>query len=79
MGPNEGGGSPVPLEDFPAHSVSNDPSMPKPCNEEENGETESDDYYDYESPYWAPADMKTELLNQFRKLRIPSVETKDIE
>ena len=35
--------------------------------------------YDYDSPYWAPADRKTELLSQFRKLRIPSVTQKDLE
>lgn len=39
----------------------------------------SDDEYDYESPYWAPADRKAELLNQFRKLRIQSVTQKDLE
>ena len=39
----------------------------------------NDDDYDYESPYWVPADQKTELLSQFRKLRIPSVALKEIE
>ncbi len=38
-----------------------------------------DDEYDYESPYWEPADKKTELLSQFRKLKIKSVAQKDIE
>ena len=43
-----------------------------------SGQTEADEY-DYESPYWEPADKKTELLNQFKKLKIPSVSEKDIE
>ena len=38
-----------------------------------------EDTYDYESPYWAPADKKTELLRQFKKLRIQSVAEEDIE
>ena len=38
-----------------------------------------DDEYDYESPYWAPAEKKNELLRQFKKLRIPSVPQKDLE
>ena len=37
------------------------------------------DEYDYENPYWVPADKKAELLNQFRKLRIQSVTQKDLE
>ena len=41
-------------------------------------QTEADEY-DYESPYWEPADKKTELLNQFEKLKIPSVSEEDIE
>ena len=64
---------------------------PKPQGPERNGNEgennvsaavsreESVEYYDYESPYWAPADKKTELLSQFRKLRIQSVAQKDLE
>ena len=35
--------------------------------------------YDYENPYWMPADKKEELLEQFKKLRIKSVAQKDLE
>ena len=35
--------------------------------------------YDYETPFWSPADKKTDLLAQFKKLRIPSIEEADIE
>ena len=37
------------------------------------------DDYDYESPYWEPSDKKSELLKQFKKLKIPSVKEKDIQ
>ena len=43
-----------------------------------SGRNERDDY-DYESPYWEPSDKKTELLKQFKKLKIPSVREKDIQ
>ena len=35
--------------------------------------------YDYETPYWAPADKRKDLLSQFKKLRIRSVAENDIE
>lgn len=38
-----------------------------------------DDEYDYECPYWEPADKKNQLLSQFRKLRLPSVAQKELE
>ncbi len=37
------------------------------------------DDYDYESPFWAPADKRTELLRQFEKLKIRSVAEDTIE
>ena len=37
------------------------------------------DEYDYEIPYWAPADRKAELLGQFKKLKIPSVVQQDLK
>ena len=37
------------------------------------------DGYDYENPYWMPADKNEELLGQFKKLRIKSVALKDLE
>ncbi len=46
---------------------------------QESHEARNDDEYDYESPYWAPADKKSELLSQFRKLRLRSAAQKDIE
>ena len=39
----------------------------------------NDDEYDYESPYWAPADKRTELFRQFKKLRIQSIAQKELE
>ena len=41
--------------------------------------TSEKDEYDYESPYWLPSDQKAELLDQMKKLRIPSVAQKDLE
>ncbi len=41
--------------------------------------SKNDDEYDYENPYWAPANKRTELLRQFRKLRIQSVAQKELE
>ena len=35
--------------------------------------------YDYENPYWMPADKKEELLGQFKKLQIKNVAQKDLE
>ena len=35
--------------------------------------------YDYESPYWAPSSDRSKLLEQFRKLQIPSVSQKELE
>ena len=35
--------------------------------------------YDYESPYWAPSSERSKLLEQFRKLQIPSVSQKELE
>ena len=35
--------------------------------------------YDYENPYWMPADKKEELLEQLKKLQIKSVAQKDLE
>ena len=37
------------------------------------------DEYDYENPYWAPAEEKEGLLTQFRKLKIQSIAQKDLE
>ena len=37
------------------------------------------DEYDYENPYWAPAEEKEGLLTQFRKLKIQSIAQKDVE
>ena len=39
----------------------------------------SDDEYDYENPYLAPAEEKEGLLTQFRKLKIQSIAQKDLE
>ena len=44
--------------------------IPQPSQEDE---------YDYESPYWEPADKKAELLGQFRKLKIRNVVQDDIK
>ncbi len=57
---------------------------PKPQGEGRDEEAtipnkEESDEYDYESPYWAPADKRTGLLSQLRKLKINSVTQKDIE
>ena len=35
--------------------------------------------YDYDSPYWTPADKKVELLSQFRKLMIHRILPENIE
>ena len=35
--------------------------------------------YDYDSPYWTPADKKVELLSQFRKLKIQRILPENIE
>lgn len=39
----------------------------------------NDQYYNYESPYFLPSNQKTELLSQFKKLRMLSVAHKDLE
>ena len=35
--------------------------------------------YDYDSPYWAPAGKKVELLSQFRKLKIRKILPENIK
>ena len=35
--------------------------------------------YDYDSPYWTPADKKVELLSQFSKLKIQRILPENIE
>ena len=35
--------------------------------------------YDYDSPYWTPADKKVGLLSQFRKLKIQRILPENIE
>ena len=35
--------------------------------------------YDYDSPYWTPADKKVELLSQFRKLKIQLILPENIK
>ena len=35
--------------------------------------------YDYDSPYWTPADKKVELLSQFRKLKIQRILPENIK
>ena len=35
--------------------------------------------YDYDNPYWTPADKKVELLSQFRKLKIQEILPENIE
>lgn len=63
--------------------VDNSTGLPLPHGEviayEYSPQSSADDEYDYECPYWAPADMRSELLSQFRKLRMPSVAQKELE
>ena len=35
--------------------------------------------YDYDNPYWTPADKKAELLSQFRKLMIQRILPENIK
>ena len=46
------------------------------CFSEQNSAVED---YDYDSPYWTPADKKVELLSQFRKLKIQRILPENIE
>ena len=60
-----------PPEEVSETTHTDDP--PSPPNETDK------DGYDYEIPYWVPADKKVNLLSQFEKLRIRVISGKRLE
>lgn len=58
------------------YEMSDDPALSGGSGGRKMGD---DDDHDYEEPYWEPATMEEELMDQLAKLNVPVIPVKNIE